>query len=137
MPEFNGTVAFADLNYTLRERTRFSVAARRDLEYSYLVGQHDYVVAEVTVIGDAAPWRVVGRRWIPWSWPPDLSPTEQHRNDPRSRWPIPDETVLSSSVDVGYNIGRTRVGFHLEHRGRQASRSVWTAGTSGFELARA
>ena len=49
VPDFNGTFAFADLSYTAFGRTRFTVEYRRDLEYSYLVGQHDYVVSDATV----------------------------------------------------------------------------------------
>jgi hypothetical protein len=37
---------------------------------------------------------------------------------------IPDESILSSTVNVGYNIGRTRVGCFLEHRTRQTDQAA-------------
>jgi hypothetical protein len=117
-PDFNGTFAFADLGYTLLGRTRFSVAAHRNLEYSYLVGQRDYVVAEITAsvthrLGES--WDLggsIGRGHLTYP-----APTA---NPPVSA--IPDETIPTYGADVGYNVGRARVGFHFEHRSREASR---------------
>jgi hypothetical protein len=44
LPVFNGTVASASLNYTLRSATRFGVTADRDLAYSFEPRQPYYVV---------------------------------------------------------------------------------------------
>jgi hypothetical protein len=118
-PDFSGTVAFVDLNYTLLARTRFTVAARRELEYSYLVGQHEYLDAEVTGsvtqrIGDA--WDVggsLGRARL--TYPRRATPTTAGAPEP----PVfPDETILTRGLDVGYNVGRARIGFHVERRER-------------------
>jgi hypothetical protein len=112
-PDFSGTIAFADLNYTLLARTRFTAAARRQLEYSYLVGQYQYVTNELTGsitqrLGDA--WDVggsLGRGHL------------TYRTPTTPGTPLyPDETILTRSFDVGYNVGRARVGFRVEHRQR-------------------
>jgi len=44
LPTFNGTVASAMLNYTLRSSTRFTVTADRDLAYSFEPRQPYYIV---------------------------------------------------------------------------------------------
>jgi hypothetical protein len=120
VPDFNGTVAFADLTYTMRERTRFAVAARRELEYSYIVGLRDYIVGDVTAsvmqrFGESWDARgSLGRGRLTYRQP--STPTTPGAKA------ISPETVLTVGVDVGYNVARTRVGFQLEHRGRQAER---------------
>lgn len=126
VPEFNGLVAFVDLNYTLRERTRLAVAARRELEYSYLVGLRDYVVADVT----ASVMQRLGESWDAGGSLGRARLTQRQESTATTLGMagIPDETVLSSSVDVGYNIGRTRVGFHLQHRARQTDRGELNRG---------
>jgi hypothetical protein len=131
-PDFNGTFAFADLSYTMLGRTRFSVAGRRSLEYSYLVGQHDYVVAEVTVsvtqrLGDS--WDLggsAGRGHL--TYPNVSNPTNP------GTMAFPDETVLSFGADVGYNVARARVGFHVEHRARETDRGSVGRGYERFRI---
>jgi hypothetical protein len=143
VPDFNGTVAFVDLTYTFRERTRFGVAARRELEYSYLIGRNDYVVGELTGLVTQR----LGERWdaggslgraslsygqqrAP-TRPPNPTPSTGGGVTPPAVTPpatIADETVLTTSVNVGYNFGRTRAGFQLEFRGRQAGEGEFDRG---------
>jgi hypothetical protein len=116
-PDFKGTFVFADLGYTLLGRTRFSVTARRNLEYSYLVGQQDYLVTEIGV-------SVIQRLGESWDVGGFLSRghlTYLATSNNPAAVPIPPETIPSYGADVGYNVGRTRVGFHLEHRERDAT----------------
>jgi hypothetical protein len=118
VPEFNGTTAFADLHYTLLGRTRFGVAARRDLEYSYLVGNPDYILSDVT----ASVTQRLGESW-------DVGGTVGRAFLTYSRGTIPTNSVLAAApnesyllfgMDAGYRLGRTRVGFHLQHSARQS-----------------
>jgi hypothetical protein len=116
--DFTGTILSTNLTYALLGRTRFIVAARRQLEYSYLVGQPDYVTTGATLtvmerLGDA--WDVggsVGRDRLAYrgAEPP---------SNAAAIFNFPDETVIMSSGDIAYNLGRTRVGFYVEHRERQ------------------
>jgi hypothetical protein len=126
-PDFSGTVAFVDLNYTLLGRTRFTVEAHRQLEYSYLVGQYQYVDAGVTgtvVQRLADAWDIggsLGRTTLTYS-------QVMTAGDPAA--PLyPDETILTASGNVGYNVGRARIGFQVEQRRRAAG----GAGTRGYE----
>jgi hypothetical protein len=119
--EFNGTVANVDLTYTLRGSTQFAVGVNRQLEYSYLVGQSDYLVSGFTTsvthrFGDS--WDLggsFGRSRLSYS--QEATPLAQARV-------FPDETYLSSGGEVGYNIRNARVGFHVEHRQREADVST-------------
>jgi len=121
VPEFKGLVAAVDLAYTLRARTQFAIAARRDLEYSYLYEQNVYVVAGFTAsvtqrVGDA--WDVrgtVGRTHL----------TYQSRFQSLAvAVELTGETSLSAGVDVGYHIGRSRVGFNVDHAQRDSDVSL-------------
>jgi hypothetical protein len=121
VPEFKGLVAAVDLAYTLRARTQFAIAVRRDLEYSYLYEQNVYVVAAFTAsvtqrVGDA--WDVrgtVGRSHL----------TYQSRFQSLAvAADLTGETSLSAGVDVGYHIGRSRVGFNVDHAQRDSDVSL-------------
>ena len=92
------------------------VAVRRQLEYSYLVGLHDYVLAGGTGtvtqrLGDS--WDVGGTFGRS-----RLSYRQQNVIGPQSAVQPPDETVLTTEVDVGYNIRHTRLGVYAEHTQR-------------------
>jgi hypothetical protein len=114
-PNFQGTVAAADLSYLLLGRTRFSIAARRQLDYSF-VDQTDYLNSG---LGVAIAQRL-GERW-------DIggSTTRDRLNYRRkglvnpAGLSFPDETVLTTTGDVSYNLGRTRIGARAEYRERR------------------
>jgi hypothetical protein len=123
VPEFNGTIASVDLTYTLRARTRILVNGRRNLQYSYVLGQQQYVESGILTrltqrIGDA--WDVgvsFGRGHL--SYLDSGVPVT-----PIPEAPIPtskpaNETTWDTAFDVGYNLPRTRIGFHFENRDRR------------------
>jgi hypothetical protein len=120
VPEFNGTTALVDLKYTLLGRTRFAVAAHRDLQYSYVF--RDYIEAEVT----ASVTQRIGESWDVGGYLGRARLTFSRQTTPTSRVieDIPDETVLTSGADAGYTLGHMRVGFHVEHRARQSDLPV-------------
>jgi hypothetical protein len=130
--DFTGTVALVDLSYTLRTRTRFTIAASRQLEYSYFVGRRDYVEGAVTItvtrrLGDS--WDVGGSLG-----PARLSYLESSTPATAGTPPFPDESILTSDADLGYNIGRTRVGFHFEYRSRQTDVPLLARGYERFRF---
>jgi hypothetical protein len=118
-PDFNGSVASADLTYTLLGRTRFTVIGRRQLEYSYVVGRADYVESTLALVvnerfGDS--WDVGG----------SLSRSLLSYGDVTSLTDstvitFPDETIIGWSVDAGYRLSRTRIGLRIDQRQRDAS----------------
>ena len=122
-PDFNGSVASADLTYTLLGRTRFTVLGRRQLEYSYVVGRADYVESSLTLVvnqrfGDS--WDVGGslsRSRL--SYGDMISPT-----DSSAVITFPDESIIGWSVDAGYRLSRTRIGLRIDQRQREASAQV-------------
>jgi hypothetical protein len=121
-PNFQGTIATAALSYLLLGRTRFSIVARRQLEYSF-VDQTDFLN---TGFGIAVAQRL-GDRW-------DIGgSTTRDRLNYRRTGPVnpaafsfADETVFTTTGDVSYNLGRTQVGARAEYRERQND------GTSAF-----
>jgi hypothetical protein len=119
-PDFNGSVASADLTYTLLGRTRFTVIGRRQLEYSYVVGRADYVESTLALVvnqrfGDS--WDVGG----------SLSRSLLSYGDVTSLTDssvvitFPDESIIGWSVDAGYRLSRTRIGLRIDQRQRDAS----------------
>jgi Putative beta-barrel porin 2 len=112
-----GTFVATNLTYALRGRTLFTVTARRELEYSYLFAQPDYLSSGLTLfvtqrIGDS--WEVggsVGRYRL------------LYANDPLSSnaqafFGSADETVLTSGGNVGYNLGHSKVGVDVQYSER-------------------
>ena len=126
-PDYNGSVALADLTYTLLGRTRFTVAARRQLEFSYVVDRLDYVDASLTL--------GVSQRFAD-SWDVGGSITRSRLSYGNVSSPsdstvtigFPDETVLGWTAEAGYSFARTRVGVRVERFERQA-----TAQLRGYE----
>ena len=129
-PDFNGSVAFADLTYTLLGRTRFTVAGRRQLEYSYVVDRLDYLDASLTL--------GVSQRFAD-SWDVGGSITRSRLSYGNVSSPsdstvtigFPDETILGWMAEAGYSFARTRVGVRVERLERQA-----TAQLRGYERLR-
>ena len=115
-PAFKGTVASVDLQYAIRGRTQFAIVAQRDLEYSYLYTQRDYVQSGLTAlmtqrVGDS--WDVrgtVGRNRL----------TYRTREPGAVAQGLPGETIVSYGINVGYYIGRNRVAFGVQHHDRQS-----------------
>jgi Putative beta-barrel porin 2 len=117
-----GTYVSVDLNYLLLGRTQFTVVAQRELEYSYLIGQPDYINGGLTLSLNhriSESWEVggsVGRYRL------------LYRHDPsattvRALLGSSDETVLSSSANLAYRLGRGKLGVQVEHWQRLTERS--------------
>jgi Putative beta-barrel porin 2 len=123
VPDFNGTIASVDLTYTLRARTRILVNAHRDLHYSFYQGQQQYVESGILTsltqrIGDA--WDVavlVGRGHLTYL-DTGVPVTPIPESPPPTSEPY-NETTWDTAFDVGYNLRRTRIGFHFENRDRR------------------
>jgi hypothetical protein len=114
-PDFRGMVAYVDVQYTFRGRTQLGLAAQRELQPSYIDTQLDYVLGEIgaTVrqrFGDGWDGAGTVRRYR----------IAYRRRDPAGPEGFPDEIVLNTVLSIGYNIGRTRIGFDVDHHGRQA-----------------
>ena len=113
-PEFKSTVGSVDLQYNFRATTQIAVTAQRNLEYSYLYAQRDYVLTALTPsvtqrFGES--WEVrgnVGRNRLSY-----------RRRDPGVS-ELPAETILSYGISAGYHIGRNRVGFDVQHNRRRS-----------------
>jgi len=112
-----GTFVATDLTYTLLGRTRFTVTARRELEYSYLIAQPDYLYGGLTLlvtqrIGDS--WEVggsVGRYRLLYRNNPLLDNAHLFLGST-------DETVLTSGGNIGYNLGHSRIGIDVQYSER-------------------
>jgi hypothetical protein len=113
--ETSGTNVSLDLTYTLLGRTRFTVAASRRQEFSYLATLYNY--GEVGINGSVTQrlgesWDVIGslgraRLIYGQSAPAGVVATR-----------TPDETVLTYAVNLGYNVGRIRIGGYVDHNQR-------------------
>jgi len=126
-----GTAALVDLSYVLLGRTRFNFGVNRRLEYSYLPGMQDYILEGETLsvtqrLGES--WDVGGVLGTS-----RISYRELTLANGALSPPIPDETVLSYEIDLGYKVGRARVGFYFEHRQRT---SDLAAPNRGYERVR-
>jgi len=117
-----GTFVVVDLAYTLLGRTVFSVNARRELEYSYLIAQPDYLSSGVSV---AATQRI-GQSW-------ELGGSiGRHRlaynPDPLANLGLYGsyaETILMSDGDVAYILGHSRIGFRVDYSERLAAQNIF------------
>jgi hypothetical protein len=115
-PDYKGTTASVDLQYSFRGRTQFTIVAQRDLEYSYLFSQRDYVLTGLTAsvtqrVGDS--WDVrgtVGRHRLTYR-RPELRTGAQEPTG---------ESFPSYGINLGYYIGRHRVGFDVQHQSRES-----------------
>jgi len=109
----SGTNVFADLSYTLLGRTHFTFGASRRLEYSYLARLYNYVEAGINGsvtqrLGES--WDVVGRL--------ERDRLIYGQSAPTDLVVTPNETVLSYGVDLGYHVGRIRIGSYFTHNQR-------------------
>ena len=111
---FRDFVARVDVAYTLLGRTRIGLAARRDLSYSYRADERDYLQTgfDVSVTQRVASrWALGGAfgryRLIYAEGDPSApSRTEEH--------------VLLYSVNLGYELERTRVAFYVSRDQRSS-----------------
>jgi hypothetical protein len=115
----------ADLGYSLLGRTRFTVTARRQLEYSYVVDT-DYLTGGAAVIvtqrlGDS--WDVGG------SFGRDrLYRRNASLSNTSTTLGLTDETVFVSSGNIRYNLGHTQLGVDVEYRERLADQTLANRG---------
>jgi hypothetical protein len=117
-PDYKSTAASIDLQYTLRSRTQFSIRAQRDLEYSYIDTQIDYVLAGFTTsvtqrFADRWDAVVTGGRY-----------GLNYRRQPLGGFTYPNERVLLAGSSVGYFIGRNRVSFDIDYQSRQSDLAI-------------
>ena len=121
-PNYTGSVMATDLSYLLLGRTRFTVTARRQLEYSY-IDDTDYLMGGVGLsvsqrLGDS--WDAggsVGRDRLYYRRNGALSTS--------SAFPtLADETVYGYSGTLRYNLGHTQIGVDVEYRQRLADETL-------------
>ena len=121
-PEFSGVIAAVDLQYTLRTRTQLGVTVQRDVEYSYIDTQVDYLLTG----GGFTVRQRLGDRW-------DAGGNVgryrlgYRRRDPQAMVELgayPDEIVLNTGVSIGYTVGRTRIAFDTDWQGRESEVSL-------------
>jgi hypothetical protein len=120
LPGYQGTTGSADLTYTLLGATRFSLTAKRDVQYSYDVAQPYYLQAGAE--GSIAqqifgPFDVVGRLG---------SHTLAYRNRAGALVPVPDrvDRMKSYGVGVGFHMGKElRLGFNVDQVRRESELS--------------
>lgn len=118
LPAFNGTVASATLNYTLRSATRFNVTVDRDVAYSFEPQQPYYVVDGY---GFSVRRQLIGR-------------TDITAGAVRHQYAYRDFTTTQGSSDtrvdvtrtysasLGYRFGQdTRVGVGAAYRQRESN----------------
>jgi len=136
VPDFNGTIMQADLTYTMRARTQILVGARRQLNYSYIPGQQQYVEAGFSTkltqrIGEA--WDVgfqVGwghLSYLEGTAAPPILPDGGGTTPPptpASTSKPPGETTWNAAIDLGYNLRRTRLGFHFDNLDRASDENT-------------
>jgi hypothetical protein len=115
-PDFKGTVANVNLLYTLLGRTQFSVTAQRNLEYSYLETQLDYVLAG---LGTTVTHRLYDR-W-------EVVGTVQRYGLSYRRSEVaagltspPSQTFMNYGTGLGYRLGRHRLSLDAEYGRRHA-----------------
>jgi hypothetical protein len=137
VPGYKGTVGGADLSYTLLGATRFSVAARRDVQYSYDSEQPYYIEAgfDFSVAQQIfGPFDVIARFGNH-----NLSYRTRALAEPATIDSV--DNVKSYGVGAGLHLGRDmRLGFNVDHIRRDSdvrdrryeNLRVGTAITYGF-----
>jgi hypothetical protein len=121
VPGFRGTVASVDLQYTFRGQTRFGITVRRDLDYSFLDEQRVYLSSGFSTwvahrLGGGWDLRgTVGRTRLNYD---QLVQVAGVTNE------APGEVSISVSGDVGYQLGRSRVGFSVSRGQRDSDLAV-------------
>ena len=132
LPTFNGTVASATLNYTLRASTRFTVSADRDLAYSFEPREPYYVIDGY---GLTVRRQIVGRTDVTGS---ALRQQYAYRGLQLLAQPDADadrvDVTRTFSLSLGYRFGQdTRLGLGAYYRQRE-SNSVGQRDYQGFRF---
>jgi hypothetical protein len=118
-----GSFVAVDLGYTLLGRTVFSFNAHRELEYSYLIAQPDYVSSGATVAATqrlGQSWELggsIGRHHLLYNPDPLTSPIGVLIGSYT-------DTVLISSGDIAYILGHSRIGFGFQYSERLAANTL-------------
>ena len=129
-PDYKSTAASVDLQYTLRSRTQFAIRAQRDLEYSYIDTQVDYVLGGFTAsvtqrLADRWDAIVTGGRY-------GLNYRRRPLGGVAGAQDFPNERVVIAGLSVGYFIGRNRVSFDVDYQSRQSDLAI----TRGYDRLR-
>jgi hypothetical protein len=119
VPDFTGPVARVNLSYVLLGSTRFTLEARRDLEYSYIA--RNYVLLDGTLF-------VTHRLRESW----EIGGSVNRGRNSYSRTTVssniepllPDEAVTGVTAGVGYTSGKMRIGLEFERRWRTNDQPV-------------
>jgi hypothetical protein len=104
-PEFKGTTAAADLNYTLLGQTQFALGVTRDLQYSYLIG--NYLMTRFTLLVTeriSRSWEFggsVGRARLDYGGTSAALLTQS---------PLADATFLSFGATAAYQLNHMKLG---------------------------
>lgn len=127
IPEFKGIVASVNLSYHMRPNTDIGVGVQRDLDYSYIDLQHDYV--------STGFFFTATQRFLH-SWDARGS-IGRYRLGYRQRIvglgdALPSETNLSLGAEVGYQIRHSRLAFNVDHYQRDSDLAV----SRGYERLR-
>ncbi len=126
-----GTFVAVDLGYTLLGRTVFSVNGHRELEYSYLIAQPDYLSSGASVNVTQRmnqSWELsgsIGRHHLVYNPDPVTN---------ASLYSAYAETVVTSSGDIAYILGHSRIGFRVEYSERLPSQRIFDRGYQRLRL---
>jgi len=122
VPDYAGMTAAVNLSYIAREMTRFSIGARRDIEYSFELTQPYYLAtgADFSVVQMLGPgWDVVGRvaaNRLSYRGLDGVVGAEGRRDRTRS-WGLGAGRHLSSGVRVGFDLDYMRRVSGVDGRG--------------------
>jgi hypothetical protein len=116
---FHGTIARADVAYTLLGRTRMGVSVQRDLSSSYRADQRDYLQTGV----DVSITHRLGNRWDVGGGVGRYHLTYGAGETPATPGLI-SEQVTQYSFSFGYQLERIRVGGQFARQGRSSGFSA-------------
>jgi hypothetical protein len=117
-PQLSGMFVLVDLRYTLLGRTLFTIEAERDIGYSYRIQEEEYQLtgfAGSVTHRLADSWDVrarIGRYRLAYI-TESAAAADSHV-----------ETVAYSAGEIGYVLGRMRVGLALEYTDRTSNVSI-------------
>jgi hypothetical protein len=126
-----GTFVAVDLAYTLLGRTAFAINAHRELDYSYLIAQPDYLSSGVSVT-------VTQRMGQSWELRGSIGRHHLAYNpDPLANAALVSsyaETILMSGGEISYSLGHSRIGFRVDYSERLAALNVFDRGYQRVRL---
>ncbi len=115
-PDFRSAVANVNLQYTLHGRTQFLVNAQRNLEYSYLETQLDYVLAG---LGTSVTHRL-NEQWDVFGTVNRYGLSYRRRDVETGLERTPTQTFMNYGTSLGYRFGRHRLAFDVDYGRRHA-----------------